>query len=106
MSIINITDATFEEEVKKGISIVDFYADWCGPCKAVSPILERLSKEFLGKVKILKLNIDENQEVASKFGIRSIPTFISFKDGVKIEIKVGGMSEAQFKAWFNSLISK
>ena len=104
MSIISITDATFKEEIKQGISIVDFYADWCGPCKAVSPILERLAKEFAGKVKILKLNIDENQEIASEFGIRSIPTFISFKDGIKTETKVGGMSDAQFKAWFNSLL--
>ena len=104
MPIIKITDASFESEVKNGISIVDFYADWCGPCKAVSPILDRLSNEFAGKIKILKLNIDENQEVAGNFGIRSIPTFIAFKDGVRLETKVGGMSEAQFKSWFNSLI--
>ena len=104
MSIINITDATFQNEIKNGISIVDFYADWCGPCKAVTPILDKLSREFMGKIKVLKLNIDENQEVAGNFGIRSIPTFIAFKDGVKIETKVGGMSEAQFKNWFNSLL--
>ena len=101
---LKITDANFLEVIKEGITIVDFYADWCGPCKAIAPVLEKLSKEFEGKVKICKINVDENQVFASEFGIRSIPTLISFKEGKKAEIKVGGMPEAQLKAWINSLV--
>jgi thioredoxin 1 len=104
MSTIKITDATFENETKTGVCIIDFYADWCGPCKAIAPVLEKLSKEFEGKIKIFKLNVDENQVTASEFGIRSIPTLVAFKDGKKIEVKVGGMPEAQLKTWINSLL--
>ena len=104
MSISNITDSTFESETKTGISIIDFYADWCGPCKAMYPILSKVAKEFDGQIKVYKLNVEENQNVASEFGIRSIPTLIAIKDGARLETKTGGMKESQLKTWFNSLV--
>jgi thioredoxin 1 len=70
----------------------------------IAPVLEKLSKEFDGKVKIFKINVDQNQLIASKFGIRSIPTLIAFKDGKKVDIKMGAIPEAQLKAWINSLV--
>jgi thioredoxin 1 len=99
-----ITDETFDAEIKQGVCLVDFYADWCGPCRMIAPVLEKLSKEFDGKVKIFKINVDQNQLIASKFGIRSIPTLIAFKDGKKVDIKMGAIPEAQLKAWINSLV--
>ena len=101
---IKITDATFENEIKHGVTLVDFYADWCGPCKAIAPTLEKLSKEFEGKIKIGKINVDENQAIPSSLGIMSIPTLILYKDGKMIEKKVGGLSESAFKEWFNKNI--
>ena len=99
-----ITDSNFKKETQTGVCIVDFYADWCGPCKMIAPTLEKLSKEFEGKVKIFKINVDENQVIASEFGIRSIPTLIAFKEGKKVDIKMGAVPETQLKAWINSLI--
>jgi thioredoxin 1 len=101
--VIKITDANFDEEAKSGIVIIDFWAEWCGPCRAIAPIFEKLAVEFEGKVKFGKINVDENQAIPTEFGIMSIPTFIAFKDGKQIEKKVGGMAEAAFKTWINSL---
>ena len=101
---IKITDANFENEIKHGVTLVDFYADWCGPCKAIAPILEKLSKDFAGKVKIGKINVDENQTVPSSLGIMSIPTLILYKDGKMIEKKVGAPSESALKDWINQNI--
>ncbi len=92
MSEINqVTDAEFEEAVLKSSIpvIVDFWAEWCGPCLMISPILEDLAPEYEGKAKILKLNVDENRETAMKFGIMSIPTVLFFKGGSVIEQLVG-----------------
>ena len=87
----HINDDIFEKEVLQSDQpvLVDFYADWCGPCKTIAPFLENLATEYDGKVKIAKLNVDENQINASKFGVRSIPTLILFKNGQQKEIIVG-----------------
>lgn len=86
-----ITDTTFEQEVLKNTTpvLVDFWAEWCGPCRALGPKLEELSTELSGKIQIVKINIDENPNVAAQFGIRSIPTMMIFKGGKKVETLMG-----------------
>jgi thioredoxin len=101
----HVSDATFGEEVlnAKEPVLVDFWAEWCGPCRAVSPVLEELSTELAGKVKIVKLNIDENPSTTVKYGVRSIPTMILFKDGEAADMKVGaGTPKAGLAKWLNS----
>lgn len=95
--ITSITDATFEEEVLKSDTpvLVDYWAEWCGPCKAIAPVLEDLAPGYAGKVKIVKLNIDENPNTPPKYGIRSIPTLMLFKNGSVEGTQVGGLSKAQ-----------
>lgn len=85
----HITDATFHEAIQNGITFVDFWANWCGPCKMLGPIIDELATDFEGKINIVKVNVDENKELASRYGIMSIPTMILFKDGKAIE-KVSG----------------
>ncbi len=80
---------TFEEDIKKGVSLVDFYADWCGPCKMIAPHIEDVASRYDGKAKVFKVNIDEQRELATKYGIRSIPTLLFFKDGEVAEQRVG-----------------
>ena len=89
--IVVLSDADFEEKVLKSSTpvLVDFWADWCGPCKSIAPYLEQLADEFEGKVTIAKLNVDENNQYASQFGVRSIPTLILFKDGEQAEMVIG-----------------
>ena len=101
-----INDDTFAQDVLENDKpvIVDFWAEWCGPCKALGPILENLSEEYANKIDIKKLNIDENQENAGKFGIRSIPTMLLFKDGKHIDTKVGLLSENDLKSWIDQNI--
>ena len=95
--ITSITDATFEEEVLKSETpvLVDYWAEWCGPCKAITPVLEAVAPEYAGKVKIVKLNIDENPNTPPMYGIRSIPTLMLFKNGAVESTKVGGLNKAQ-----------
>ncbi len=102
ISINQITDATFEDEVLKSEVpvIIDFWAEWCGPCKMITPILEKVAAEAEGRVKIVKLNIDENLDTPSKFGVRSIPTLMLFKDGKAVGTKVGVASKTAVSAWF------
>jgi len=102
---ISVTDQNFQTEVLDSSEpvVVDFWAEWCGPCKMMSPIVDEASDALKGKVKVVKINIDENPNIPTQYGIRGIPTFIAFKDGQAIETKVGGMSKSQFTDWVSKL---
>lgn len=89
MAIINATDATFEQEIESGVTLVDFWAPWCGPCKMIAPVLEEVADEVDGKAKVVKVNVDDNQTTAARFGVMSIPTLIVFKDGKQVDKVVG-----------------
>jgi len=99
-----VTDASFEAEVLQSTSpvLVDYWAEWCGPCKMIAPILDEVAKEYAGKLKIAKLNIDENQETPAKYGIRGIPTLMLFKGGNIEATKVGALSKSQLSAFIDS----
>ncbi|WP_339319021.1 thioredoxin [Paenibacillus sp. FSL R10-2734] len=98
MAIVNVSDQTFSNEVEgQGTVVVDFWAPWCGPCKMIAPILDELSTELGDSVKIAKLNVDENPETASRFGVMSIPTLIFFKDGQPVDKVVGLNSKESLK---------
>ncbi|MGB5485759.1 thioredoxin TrxA [Parasphingorhabdus sp.] len=96
-----ITDASFEGDVLKadGPVLVDFWAEWCGPCKMIGPALEEISDEMGGQVTIAKLNIDDSPDAPAKYGVRGIPTMILFNNGVPVETKVGAAPKSQLKAW-------
>jgi thioredoxin 1 len=101
----HVSDANFGEEVlnSKEPVLVDFWAEWCGPCRAISPLLEELSSELAGKVKIVKLNVDENPGTTVKYGVRSIPTMILFKGGEAADMKIGaGTPKAGLSKWLSS----
>lgn len=102
--IVYATDDTFETEVlgANGSVLVDYWADWCGPCKMIAPILDEIANEYDGKVKIVKLNIDENPNTPPKYGIRGIPTLMIFKDGNVEATKVGAVSKSQLAAFLDS----
>jgi len=89
MAIVNATDQSFETETSQGTVLVDFWAPWCGPCKMIAPVLEEISGELGEKLKIVKLDVDENPDTAAKFGVMSIPTLLVFKDGAKVDQFVG-----------------
>ena len=98
----HVSDANFGEEVlnSKEPVLVDFWAEWCGPCLAIAPVLDELSSELIGKVKIVKLNVDENPSTTAKYGVRSIPTMILFKGGEAADMKVGaGTPKAGLSKW-------
>ena len=89
MAISNVTDQTFVTETSEGLVLADFWAPWCGPCKMIAPVLEEIDAELSDKVKIVKLDVDENQETAVKFGVMSIPTLVLFKDGEVVDKVIG-----------------
>ena len=102
MTIINANDQNFAENIEKGLVLVDFWAPWCGPCKMIAPVLEELNGEIEGKATIVKVDVDDNQETAGKYGIMSIPTLLLFKDGEIVE-KISGF---QPKESLSQLIEK
>jgi thioredoxin 1 len=101
---IELTNDNFEATTKEGVSLVDFWAPWCCPCRMIAPVIEELAEEFEGKASICKINTDEQQELASKFGIRSIPTILIMKDGEVVETMVGAASKAAFAEKINALL--
>jgi thioredoxin 1 len=106
MSTEKVTDSTFDSDVLKSNEpvVVDFWAEWCGPCRMIAPSLEEIATEMKGKVKVAKLNIDENPAVAGKLGIRSIPTLMLFKDGKLASQKVGAAPKGELVKWINAAI--
>ena len=103
---VTLTDENFESEVIKSKQpvLVDFWAEWCGPCKMLGPIIEELSKEYTGKVKVAKINVDDNPSLSSKFGIRSIPTLILFKNGQIVEQLIGMQPKGAIKSKIDAAI--
>ena len=103
-TIVNVTDSSFEQEViNANIPVLlDFWAEWCGPCRMIAPILEEIAKEYNGRVKVAKINIDENQSTPQKFGVRGIPTLMLFKNGDLESTKVGAVSKSQLAAFIDS----
>lgn len=104
--IVNVTDSTFEQEVLSADSpvLVDYWAEWCGPCKMIAPILDEIAGEYAGRLKVAKLNIDDNAETPPRYGIRGIPTLMLFKNGNVEATKVGALSKSQLTAFLDSNI--
>lgn len=102
--IVHVTDDSFEQEVLQSSTpvLVDYWADWCAPCKMIAPVLDEIADEYHGKLRVAKLNIDENLETPSRYGIRGIPTLILFKEGEVEATKVGAVSKSQLTAFIDS----
>ena len=106
MAVGKVSDATFEAEVLKSAEavVVDFWAEWCGPCRMIAPALEEIAGAMNGKVKILKLNVDENPATATKYGVMSIPTLMIFKDGQLGSRQVGAAPKQKLEQWINASV--
>ncbi len=106
MTTNKITDSSFEQDVlnSQKLVLVDYWAEWCGPCKQIGPSLEEISDEMSDKVTVAKLNIDENPEAAGKYGVKGIPTLMLFKDGEIISTKVGALPKSKIIEWIESVI--
>lgn len=103
-NILNVTDDSFEHDVVNADTpvLVDFWAEWCGPCKMIAPVLDEIASEYAGRLKVAKINIDENQTTPQKFGVRGIPTLMLFKNGELESTKVGAVSKSQLSAFLDS----
>ncbi len=101
---IELTNENFDATVNSGVSLVDFWAPWCGPCRMIAPVIDELAEDFDGKANICKINTDEQQELAMKFGVRSIPTILVMKDGEVVETMVGAASKQAFADKINALL--
>jgi thioredoxin 1 len=103
-SIVHVTDDSFEDEVLKSAEpvLVDYWADWCGPCKMIAPVLDEIAGEYAGRIKVAKLNIDENPNTPPRYGIRGIPTLMLFREGEVEATKVGAVSKSQLTAFIDS----
>ncbi|MEA2029162.1 MAG: thioredoxin [Campylobacterota bacterium] len=99
---IELTNDNFESTIAEGVSMVDFWAPWCGPCRMIAPVVDELAEDFEGKANICKVNTDEQQEIAAKYGIRSIPTILFFKDGQMVDQMVGAASKDVFAEKINT----
>ena len=104
--MVEVSVANFRQEVlsESGVVVVDFWAPWCGPCRVINPILHRLSGEFNGRIKVCKVNTDQNQKLATEYQIRGIPALLMFKNGTLIDSKVGAMGENDYRKWFNQFL--
>lgn len=105
-AIVHVTDASFEDEVLKSDVpvLVDFWAAWCGPCKMIAPILDEIAKEYDGKIKVAKVDVDANGDTPAKFGIRGIPTLMIFKQGAAAATKVGALSKTQLNDFIKTAL--
>lgn len=105
--IVEVTTSTWDKEIEqsKGLVMVDFWAVWCGPCRMIAPTVEELAKEYTGKLKVAKLNTDDNPDIASRYKIMGIPTIIFFKDGQKVDQIVGAVPKPQLKAKIDTLLA-
>jgi thioredoxin 1 len=104
--ILKLTDADFDAQVKdRPLLVVDFWAEWCGPCRMVAPVLEELAGEYAGRIAVGKVNVDENRQVAARFGIRSIPTLLFFHDGARVDQLVGAHPKGTIKAKIDHLLN-
>lgn len=105
MSAVSVSDQEFEDQVLKaeGPVVVDFWAEWCGPCKAMLPLVEELATEKADSVKVVKVNIDENPNAPTQYGVRGIPTLMVFKGGQVVDTRVGGMTKSQLTEWVESV---
>ena len=101
---VELNNSNFEEAIKEGVTMVDFWAPWCGPCRMIAPVVEELAEDFEGKATIAKVNTDEEQDIAVKYGIRSIPSILFFKDGEQVDQMVGAASKDAFADKINALL--
>lgn len=98
-----LTVDTFDSTVNSGVTLVDFWAEWCGPCRMLAPLIDEISESVKGKVKIVKVNIDESPDTPTRYGVRGIPTLMVFKDGQVVDTRVGSMPKSQLSEWIDSI---